>query len=139
MSETDEKNQKLEILKMQIAESVDVYKHHQELFLKWIGLYGAVVAAVSVYLFHTELTAAAKHFIPILISLGTVPVILGSTGMFFWMSLLEKRFKEMSEECGVAPSPFFIGRYLILFMTFILLGAFLLCWFAYIYFDTFFK
>ena len=139
MSANNENQARLDFLKMQVTESISIYKHHQERFLKWIGFYGAVIAAISIYLFHVGLTPYAKRLIPGLIALGSLAVALGCIGMLNWINRLEARVQQMSEEIGVAPSPFFGGKKLIFFMLIIVAGTFFLSLFVLISWESIFK
>jgi len=139
MSENTENQERLGFLKMQVTESIGIYKHHQELFLKWISVYGAVIAAISIYLFNTGLTPNAKRLIPVLTALGSLTVALGCVGMLDWINRLETRVQQMSEEIGVAPSPFFGGKRLVLFMLIVLVGAFFLSLCILIWWESIFR
>jgi hypothetical protein len=139
MSAENQNQERLEFLKMEIAEAIELYKHHQELFLKWIGLYGATITALSVYLFHAEVTLYGRRLIPLLIAFGSLPVAVGCLGMFYWTRQLETWVKRMSDELGVSSAPYFGGKHLNLIMGIVLFGAFLLSFFVLMQWESIFK
>jgi hypothetical protein len=116
MSANNQSQGRADFLRMQVSASIDVYKHHMDLFLKWMGLYGAVVAAIGVYVFNANLQLHGKYLIPILIALGSAAVALGCFGMWVWVNELERQVKQISEEFGVMPLPIFGGKRQLLYM-----------------------
>ena len=137
--ENNRSQDRLDFLKMQITESINIYKHPQELFLKWIGIYGAVIAAIGVYIFNNELTPYGKRLIPVLTVLGSLAVILGCTSMLLWINKHEIWVNQILEEVGVAPSPFFGGKRLIFLMLLVITGAFFVSLFVLIRWEIIFK
>jgi hypothetical protein len=138
MNTSTQSQEKADLMKVQVSASIDVYKHHMELFLKWMGLYGAVVAAIGVYVFNAGLKPYGKHLILILIALGSASVALGCFGMWAWVNELERQTNQISEELGVTPSPIFGGKRQLIYMLIVAVGTIFLSLWVWVRWDDIF-
>lgn len=139
MSTHSQDHERLDFVKMQITESINIYKHHQELFLKWVGVYGAVLATIGVYVFHNDLTPYGRRLIPAVTALSSLVVIQGCLAMWMWINKLEKWVGQLTAEINVASPPFFAAKNLMLIMAVVVTGGLFLSLYVLIRWESIFK
>ncbi len=97
----------------QLSENLDslmnLYKHHLDLFWKWITLYVSIVAALGAYVFTNQLELETKRLFPILIAVASLGIAFGCMIMWSWLKELQKEVRHISDEMQTFQYPSFLG------------------------------
>ncbi len=88
---------------------MNLYKHHLDLFWKWITLYVSIVAALSAYIFKNEISPETRRLFPILIAVASLGIGFGCLIMWSWLKELQKEVRRISDEMESFQYPSFLG------------------------------
>lgn len=99
-----------ELYKLQIDSHIELYKHHLDLFLKWITLYLAVVSALIVYIFNESITSETRRLLPLLIAIGSLVLASGCASMWVWIRDVEREVKAITERLQISMPSRFLGK-----------------------------
>ena len=88
--------EKQEYKSEQLKEMMSLYKHHLDLFWKWITLYVTIISAISAYIFNKEVLPATKRLFPILIAMASFGIAIGCFIMWSWIKGLQIEIKSIT-------------------------------------------
>ncbi len=93
----------------QLAALMNLYKHHLDLFWKWITLYVSIITATSAYLFNANISPETKRLFPVLIAAASLGIALGCVILWMWLKELHSEVTTISGELNSPKFPSFLG------------------------------
>ena len=96
-------------LTQQLNTLMNLYKHHLDLFWKWITLYVSIITAVSAYMFNKDLLPSTRQLFPVLIAVASLGIAFGCFIMWSWLKELQKEVTRISDEIKSYQYPSFLG------------------------------
>lgn len=86
-----------------------LYRHHLDLFWKWITLYVSIVTMLMAYVFNESLTPETRRLFPFFIAVASLGIAFGCLIMWSWLKDLQKEVRRISEELQSLHYPSFLG------------------------------
>jgi disulfide bond formation protein DsbB len=93
----------------QLTALMGLYKHHLDLFWKWITLYVSIITAISAYLFNTNISPETKRLFPDLIAGASLGIALGCMILWRWLKELQEEVANLTGELNSPRYPSFLG------------------------------
>ena len=96
-------------LTQNLEELMSLYRHHLDLFWKWITLYVSIVTLLMAYVFNGDLLLETRRLFPILIAVASLGIAFWCMIMWSWLKELQKEVLRISDELQPLHYPSFLG------------------------------